>query len=82
MKSWPELGALSFDYPRKTLPPNEELARTWHFEFCLPNNTQEKMQLECVETNLCISQGYRLVNLVLYHSFSRVIWLRGRVVEH
>ena len=65
MKSWPELGALSFVYP------------------IIPHPTpQEKMQLECVETNLCISQGHRLVNLVLYHSFSRVIWLRGRVVEH
>ena len=52
MKSWPELGTLSFHYPRipprpqwivgqKPAPPNENLARNWHFEFWLPKNTPQ-----------------------------------------
>ena len=37
---WPELGMLSFDYPRIPPPrPHWNLARTWHVEFWLPKNT-------------------------------------------
>ena len=41
MKIWPGLGNLSFDFGRIPPPPseNENLARTWHFEFWLWENT-------------------------------------------
>ena len=70
-----------FDYPHWVLttqeyppppPPNENLVRSWHFEFWLPKNTPPQplenwtkgLQLECVETNRCIPQGYRLILMV------------------
>ena len=40
MKSWPGLGTLSFELPRiPPPPPNENLVRTWHFEFWVAKNT-------------------------------------------
>ena len=38
-ESWPELGTLSFDYPRIPSPPeNWNLGRSWHFELWLLKN--------------------------------------------
>ena len=70
MKSWSDLGTLSFDYYRT--PPSQKkpnLGRSWHFEFWLLQNsptsktttTTYRLQLEYVETNRCILQGYHLV---------------------
>ena len=45
-------------------PPNEKLARTWHFEFWVAENTPlpgGQLELKCVETNRCIPEGYRLL---------------------
>ena len=55
MKTWPELGTLSFDYPRISPPPK----------------FKKELQLECVKTNRCIPQGYRLVVFVktIQHGF-------------
>ena len=44
---------------------NENLARTWHFEFWVVKNKPRppmgKLELECVETDRCIPRGYRRV---------------------
>ena len=109
MKSFPEMGTLSFDYPRIPPPPwklkfDQKLALwvlttqefpppqlkfgqnlalwvlttknthfppieiwpelgTFSFHYPkIPPPNQKMLQLECVETNRCIPQGYRLVN--------------------
>ena len=41
-------------------PENENLGRSWHFEF-------ELVWRSYVETNRCIPRGYHLVSLVAQH---------------
>ena len=43
-------------------PLNWNLARSWHFAFWV---VQTGLQLEYVETNCCIPQGYHLVSAVI-----------------
>ena len=62
MKSWPELGTLNFDYPKIAPPPHPIGTLSFDYPRIPPSN--EKLQLECVETNRCIPQGYRLVVLL------------------
>ena len=33
MKSWPDLGTLTFDLERTPPPPNSNFSRSWHFDF-------------------------------------------------
>ena len=60
----------------KNPPPDEKLARTWDFEFWVAQITPPPrgLEFECVETNRCIPQRYRLVCEVMTRTFLLIRW--------
>ena len=65
------LALLGFNYPRIPQPPQ---MKSWSE---LGTLSFEKLQCECVETNRCIPQGYRLVKKIVKKTY-----ILNQVLEH